>query len=642
MTSRRLLFVLAVALLMRLFFWAGIRGSDDLHYMQLGHQHAQGTWSVPRDLGTASLADLRLAFAAPQGLSLRLFGASEASFLLYPLLCSLAMVALLYAIAARWLGPGPGLATGLAAALLPGYVLAGSSLYPDLPPALWITLSLALFWAAPEAGRLRIPAAAASGLAFGLAVNHKETAFLLLPCLLLLGMTASRRRLLPWVLACMTIWFCTAWDGYVPREVRHVLGVYSDPALKHKPGALYDSTNPLLNTSLNASPSMTRRLCWDFTRILASPLDTQGFPMWAGILYLAAGGAWLAWRRPNVFLKGCAVWAALGFLSLNTVGIPGRGYFPIHPISPRYLGLVMPPFLLLAGAFLAWLWEVLSAKGRWILALGGLATLLVFNEMTVTPNRDLSRTLRLVREVLEREGDRDVWTDERTGQALSLITEGIRIHPLLAGQFPPEGALTVLNGPKLAYFSFPARPLLRTPPADWVLLDSRHVMGMFGKGNGDPERRAFVYRAGRRPIGPVQIRPVQPRPGISARQQIIAAIVSIGLIVFIFELVRRRRLREEYSWLWMLSGAVILLFALCYPALGWVTDLIGAKAPTSTLFFFGFFFLILICIHYAVKVSTLTMQVKNLMQELAILSEEQGERKDPARRRDGPPPGPTA
>ena len=75
---------------------------------------------------------------------------------------------------------------------------------------------------------------------------------------------------------------------------------------------------------------------------------------------------------------------------------------------------------------------------------------------------------------------------------------------------------------------------------------------------------------------------------------------------------------------------MILFFALYDPALLWITALIGAGLPTTTFFFFGLFFLILISIHYAVKISTLTTQQKNLMQELALLKEQlERERKKP-------------
>jgi hypothetical protein len=103
------------------------------------------------------------------------------------------------------------------------------------------------------------------------------------------------------------------------------------------------------------------------------------------------------------------------------------------------------------------------------------------------------------------------------------------------------------------------------------------------------------------------------------QQKIFAIIVSLALLVFIIELVRRKRLREEYSWLWLLTGTIILILALWYDLLQWVTQLIGATLPTSTLFFLGLVFLILISIQFSVKVSGLHNQVKNLVQEMGLL-----------------------
>ena len=103
------------------------------------------------------------------------------------------------------------------------------------------------------------------------------------------------------------------------------------------------------------------------------------------------------------------------------------------------------------------------------------------------------------------------------------------------------------------------------------------------------------------------------------RQKVVAILLSVGLIILIFELVRRRKLREEYSWLWMLTGVVIFILAVWYDLLVFITRLIGAALPTSTLFFFGVFFLILINLYFSVKISTLTDQINKLTQRQAIL-----------------------
>jgi len=103
------------------------------------------------------------------------------------------------------------------------------------------------------------------------------------------------------------------------------------------------------------------------------------------------------------------------------------------------------------------------------------------------------------------------------------------------------------------------------------------------------------------------------------RQKILAILLSVGLVILIFELVRRRKLREEYSWLWMLTGVVVFVLAIWHGLLLFISRLLGIALPASTIFLFGGFFLILINLYFSVKISTLTTQVKELVQRQAIL-----------------------
>jgi hypothetical protein len=111
------------------------------------------------------------------------------------------------------------------------------------------------------------------------------------------------------------------------------------------------------------------------------------------------------------------------------------------------------------------------------------------------------------------------------------------------------------------------------------------------------------------------------------RQKIFALIAGIAVFLFILEMVRRRKLREEYSWLWLLTGCSIIVLVAWYDLLVFITGFIGAVLPTTTLFLFGVMFLMLIALHYSIKISALTDQVKKLAQELAILQQEGTESK---------------
>jgi hypothetical protein len=114
---------------------------------------------------------------------------------------------------------------------------------------------------------------------------------------------------------------------------------------------------------------------------------------------------------------------------------------------------------------------------------------------------------------------------------------------------------------------------------------------------------------------------------MNIRVKIVAIIISIGLLMFIIELVRRRKLREEYSWLWLLTGSFVMILVMWFSLLKWMTHVIGAITPSSTIFFFAFLFLFFISLHFSVVISKLTDQNKELAQRYALLEFELNELK---------------
>lgn len=106
------------------------------------------------------------------------------------------------------------------------------------------------------------------------------------------------------------------------------------------------------------------------------------------------------------------------------------------------------------------------------------------------------------------------------------------------------------------------------------------------------------------------------------RNQIVALVIGIGMLFLIIELVRRRKLLEEYSWLWLMTGSGILILTLWFGLLKWITHLVGAVTPSSTIFLFAFLFLIIISLHFSVVISRLTKRIKELAQRYAFLESE--------------------
>jgi len=105
-------------------------------------------------------------------------------------------------------------------------------------------------------------------------------------------------------------------------------------------------------------------------------------------------------------------------------------------------------------------------------------------------------------------------------------------------------------------------------------------------------------------------------------QRAFAVLASAAVLALVVELVRRRRLREEYAFLWVATAGVMVVLSAWYGLIEWITHLIGAVAVTTTLFLFALLFLLVINVHYSTVISRLTAQVRRLAQEIAILEAE--------------------
>ncbi len=103
------------------------------------------------------------------------------------------------------------------------------------------------------------------------------------------------------------------------------------------------------------------------------------------------------------------------------------------------------------------------------------------------------------------------------------------------------------------------------------------------------------------------------------RIQIISILICIFLVAYVFELVRRKHLNEEYSMGWLITGLSMLALSVSDGLIKWVSELVGATLFTSTLFFFGLLFLMIICLHFSIRISALTNQVRKLTQSIGIL-----------------------
>jgi len=107
--------------------------------------------------------------------------------------------------------------------------------------------------------------------------------------------------------------------------------------------------------------------------------------------------------------------------------------------------------------------------------------------------------------------------------------------------------------------------------------------------------------------------------------KILAVVGSSAVLVAVIELIRRGRLKEKYSLLWLFAGGVLLLLSMSRGLLEYIAHLFGIFYPPSFLFLLAFLFLLLITLHFSVVISGLSDKNKKLAQEVALLRQEMQE-----------------
>jgi hypothetical protein len=109
---------------------------------------------------------------------------------------------------------------------------------------------------------------------------------------------------------------------------------------------------------------------------------------------------------------------------------------------------------------------------------------------------------------------------------------------------------------------------------------------------------------------------------------ILTAIIGFALLVIIFELMRRRQLREKYALLWGAVAIVVVPLALFPRLLDAVASVVGVASGVSLVLFLGLVFLLILSLHLSWEVSALEEETRTLAEEIALLRTEIRERAD--------------
>ena len=103
------------------------------------------------------------------------------------------------------------------------------------------------------------------------------------------------------------------------------------------------------------------------------------------------------------------------------------------------------------------------------------------------------------------------------------------------------------------------------------------------------------------------------------RVSFVAALISFALLMVVLDLIRRRKLRERYALLWLLTACVMIVLSLWRSGLDTIAGFAGISYAPSALFAVAAVFIVVVLLHFSTVISRLSDENAILAQRVALL-----------------------
>ncbi|GGH97671.1 DUF2304 domain-containing protein [Arthrobacter liuii] len=100
---------------------------------------------------------------------------------------------------------------------------------------------------------------------------------------------------------------------------------------------------------------------------------------------------------------------------------------------------------------------------------------------------------------------------------------------------------------------------------------------------------------------------------------LVGFIFVLVILLIIFEMLRRRHLREKYAVLWIIIGIGVLVLVAFPQLLFWASGVLGVRVPSNLLFAMALLLLVLVCLHLSFEQSQAEDEIRVLAEEVGIL-----------------------
>lgn len=101
----------------------------------------------------------------------------------------------------------------------------------------------------------------------------------------------------------------------------------------------------------------------------------------------------------------------------------------------------------------------------------------------------------------------------------------------------------------------------------------------------------------------------------------LSILFSVSFLFVVIVLVRKNKLQERYSLLWILMSSILLVLSSTPIIINSLAKWLDIKNPPSLLFLFGLVYLVIYNLHITTVVSKQSEKITRLAQELALLKQ---------------------
>jgi len=107
---------------------------------------------------------------------------------------------------------------------------------------------------------------------------------------------------------------------------------------------------------------------------------------------------------------------------------------------------------------------------------------------------------------------------------------------------------------------------------------------------------------------------------LAFRTRVFVILLGVAVALFVINQVRRRKIKEQYALLWILTAVLFVLIPLLIDVVNAVSYALGILYPPAFIYLIALICIILMLFQFSMSISKFSEQLKVLIQDIALLT----------------------